>query len=104
MKILKSRRTGIEQGQDEEEVERQANEVTDRGLRDSPHRVARGIWEEEEPEYVGGLGAPQRRLKQHARTTPIVRGYLAATLGRARQRGPVPCSPPRRGDGAGARG
>lgn len=40
MKILKFRRTGIEQGQDKEEVEREANEVTDRGLRDSPHRVA----------------------------------------------------------------
>lgn len=40
LKILKFGRTGVDQGQDEEEVERQAGEVSDRGLRDSPQRVA----------------------------------------------------------------
>jgi hypothetical protein len=32
-------RTGVEQRQDEEEVEREADEVVDGGLRDCPHRV-----------------------------------------------------------------
>ena len=55
----------------------------------------RGVRQEEEPEYVGSLGAPERRLEQRARAVRTFRGYLAAAaaaLGREQragaQRGP----------------
>lgn len=51
----------------------------------------RCIREEEKPEYVGSLGAPERRLEQRARAVPIFRGHLATAptaLGRERHDGP----------------
>jgi len=47
----------------------------------------RGVRQEEEPEYVGCLGAPERRLEQRARAIRSFRGDLAAALGRERRAG-----------------
>lgn len=46
----------------------------------------RGVRQKEEPEYIGSLGAPERRLEQRARAVCSFRGYLAAAAALGRER------------------